>query len=260
MAPAQLVAVIDAIFEWLGQHRADEESWYTGEVRPHGMVQMFQHEALWQNRQNPDVYRAFVDLLGNDHLWVSIDRANMKPPTRHDKPGWGDTGFLHWDVDPREQPQPRRLQGVLALEDTPANLGGFQCSPELYRCLDTWLADKPAEQDRVSSDGRSVRRGPPDLSAAPIHAIAMRAGDLLIWDSRLPHGNGPNHGSRPRLAQYITMKPAGEESERLRRVSDFQNRRLPDEFGFPTGCVIPEPGVPPALTPLGRRLLGIDRW
>ena len=51
----------------------------------------------------------------------------------------------------------------------------------------------------------------------------MRAGSLLIWDSRLPHGNYPNESSQFRMVQYITFFPAGEktEDERLKRIEPY---------------------------------------
>ncbi len=252
-----LDAVVDAVFEFLGQDPADPDSWYTGPPRPHGMVQLFQHRALWANRQNPAIYRTFADLLGCQQLWVSVDRANMKPPARSDHPGWGDDGFLHWDIDPRQPPDhPPSVQGVVALTHTPHEQGGFQCAPELYRMLDDLLAETDPEDDRRAVDGSP--KGP-KLGGVEAHPVAMNAGDLLIWDSRLPHGNGANHGQLPRLAQYIRMFPAGTDDDRHARVRDFETRRPPAGF-VPPGSLPPESGLKPRLTKLGRLLLGIDSW
>ena len=33
-------------------------------------------------------------------------------------------------------------------------------------------------------------------------------GDLIVWDSRLAHGNSRNLSSRPRIAFYVMMGPA----------------------------------------------------
>jgi hypothetical protein len=30
---------------------------------------------------------------------------------------------------------------------------------------------------------------------------------MVIWHHLLPHGSSPNSASRPRVAQYITMRP-----------------------------------------------------
>src|SRR5947209_9803089 len=72
-----LEAVIDAIWGFLGMDRGDSEDWYREPHRTGGMVEMYQHPALWDNRQYPRVYEAFKEILGTERLWVSMDRACM---------------------------------------------------------------------------------------------------------------------------------------------------------------------------------------
>ena len=40
-----------------------------------------------------------------------------------------------------------------------------------------------------------------------VKPIAAGAGDMVLWHQSLPHGSSPNRAARPRVAQYITMKP-----------------------------------------------------
>jgi hypothetical protein len=96
--------------------------------------------------------------------------------------------------------------------------------------------------------------------------IPARAGDLILWDSRLAHGNGHNASDKPRFAQYIAMRPVpvGEaaEAERAERVRLWQ-RCLPPDEGWVTGDPRGRETThcrPAALTPLGRKLLGVDDW
>ena len=66
------------------------------------------------------------------------------------------------------------------------------------------------------------------------------------------------------MAQYISMNPADEANEELRerRVQSWKERRAPEGFAFPgdprewekTKYATAE------LTPLGRKLLGVDSW
>jgi ectoine hydroxylase-related dioxygenase (phytanoyl-CoA dioxygenase family) len=44
-----------------------------------------------------------------------------------------------------------------------------------------------------------------ELGPAP---IAGKAGDLIIWHQALPHGSSPNSAARPRVAQYLSMRPS----------------------------------------------------
>ena len=59
--------------------------------------------------------------------------------------------------------------------------------------------------------------------------IEMAAGDVLIFDSFVPHRSGPNHSDRPRRALYVTYNRACEGS--LRRAY-FERKRAQ----FPPEC------------------------
>jgi hypothetical protein len=258
----QLLAAIDALWAFAGLDRDDAASWYHDpdktyrepELAMSGMVEIYHHQALWENRQHPRVHGAFADIWGRDDLWVTFDRANINVPAR---PGWQFKGFIHWDIDTSAVPMPYDVQGVLSLTDVVPGQGGFQCVPGFHRRIDEWIATQPADRDPFR----------PDLTGLEVQQIGTRAGDLLIWDSRLPHGTSPNRSDRPRLAQYISMFPADEanEAHRERRLHAWRTRTTPhDPQGFPFPGDPRErearQGVIAELTPLGRRLLGLDRW
>ena len=48
----------------------------------------------------------------------------------------------------------------------------------------------------------------PSLAGLEPTAIAGSAGDLIIWNSFIPHGNAAITSDSPRLAQFDTMVPA----------------------------------------------------
>ena len=82
----------------------DPSTWYAPQRRDHlmkelngtGMVEIYNHQYLWDNRQVQRVYDAFVDIWDMEELWVAIDRANLNPPKQ--TPG-NLNGFIHWDSD-----------------------------------------------------------------------------------------------------------------------------------------------------------------
>ena len=253
-----LDAMVAAIFEFLEMDVNDPATWYPP-YRKSALVHFHQHPALWANRQYPKLHQAFADLLGTEKLWVSMDRAGMKPPVNPEHPLGDDNGFIHWDLD-TTKPLPTRLglQGVLSLTDTAADGGGFQCIPGFHKSLEEWLDAHP-EARPARSPGKAEL--PEGFAVTP---IPTKAGDLIIWDTRLAHGNGRNVGTRPRLAQYITMSPASDNEEyRAERIACFEEKRA--NAGWERE--IPEPykgrecRYPHAeLTPLGRKLLGLDLW
>jgi ectoine hydroxylase-related dioxygenase (phytanoyl-CoA dioxygenase family) len=261
VSAAQSKATADFLWEFDEKDPNDPETWYAApraemkmkELAGTGMVEVYNHQLLWNNRQMPRVYQAFVDIWGTEKLWVTIDRANLNFPQR---PGHEQKGFIHWDYDPETKPQ--NVQGVLALADqTDENMGGFQCIPWLYRNYENWKKTQPKERDRFQ----------PDISGLEdkIVKVKLEAGDLLIFNSTQPHGIRPNRSKgKVRIAQYISMMPAEPENKALLawRINSWKNRVAPDGYAFP--------GDPrnweqekyerAKLSPLGERLLGITSW
>ena len=196
-----LDAMVDVIWDFLEIDREDREAWYKykpysredkcSPISAAGMVEIYQHQALWDNRQHPKIHQAFSEIWDDERLWVSIDRANMKPSARDDRPEWGHQGMIHWDVDTSEQPIRFGVQGVLYLTDTAENQGGFQCVPGFNNTFEEWVKTQPEDRNPHQ----------PDLADLQVKSIAGKAGDLLIWHRLLAHGNGHNTSDKPRLAQ-----------------------------------------------------------
>jgi hypothetical protein len=251
----------DFIWEFEEKDPNDPGTWYAPpraeiemkELAGTGMVEVYNNQALWNNRQKQRIYDAFVDVWGTEKLWVTIDRANLNFPIR---PGFEYKGFIHWDYDPETKPQ--NVQGVLALADqNDEDMGGFQCIPELYRNYDTWKLSQPEDRNRFQ----------PDITGLEKHLVKVKlnAGDLLIFNSTQPHGIRPNLSKdKVRIAQYISMMPAEEDNEELRqwRINSWKNRIAPSGYAFP--------GDPrnleqvkygqAELNELGQKLLGIKKW
>ena len=135
-------------------------------------------------------------------------------------------------------------------------MGGFQCIPWLYKNYNLWKKSQPKNRDRFK----------PDVSELEdqIVKVPLEAGDLLIFNSTLPHGIRPNYSNKVRIAQYISMMPAEEENLDLRnwRINSWKNRVAPEGHAFP--------GDPrkweqikyktAKLNYLGEKLLGLKSW
>ncbi|SFD36305.1 Phytanoyl-CoA dioxygenase (PhyH) [Bacillus sp. OV194] len=237
----------------------DSSTWYTAarreiqmeELKNTGMVELYNHQYLWDNRMHQRVYDAFVDIWGTEKLWASIDRCNLNLPM---KPGHEYNSFIHWDVDTSLDPIPVNVQGVLSLVDTDVDMGGFQCIPELYRDFDEWVKGQPADRDPHK----------PDTTGYTPTKVVTKAGDLLIFNSMQPHGIRPNYSDKPRLAQYISMFPAQEGNEQLveTRVESWKERIPPSGKAFPGDPrnLEHERYDTAQLTELGEKLLGLKKW
>ncbi|MDB4267173.1 phytanoyl-CoA dioxygenase family protein [Flavobacteriaceae bacterium] len=257
----QAKATANFIWEFDEKDPNDTSTWYAKpraemkmkELAGTGMVEAYNHQALWNNRQTQKVYDAFVDVWGTEKLWVTIDRVNLNFPQR---PGEEKEGFIHWDYDPETRPQ--NVQGVIALADQmDESMGGFQCIPWLYRNYDTWKLTQPEDRHRFQPNLDSLQD--------KLVKVLMEAGDLLIFNSTEPHGIRPNRsGKKVRIAQYISMMPAEEENQELKdwRINSWKNRVAPVGYAFP--------GDPrnwehekyktAELSKLGKKLLGLENW
>ncbi len=260
VAKEQAKKTASFLWEFEEKNSEDPSTWYSPpraemkmkELAGTGMVELYNHQYLWENRQERKIYESFVDIWGTEKLWVTIDRANLNFPIRKN---FQYKSFIHWDYDPDTKPQ--NVQGVLALEDqTDLSMGGFQCIPWLYKNYNLWKKSQPKNRDRFK----------PDVSGLEdkIVKVPLEAGDLLIFNSTLPHGIRPNYSNKVRIAQYISMMPAEEENLDLRnwRINSWKNRVAPEGHAFP--------GDPrkweqvkyktAKLNHLGEKLLGLKSW
>ena len=257
----QAKSTANFLWEFEDKNPEDPTTWYTApraemkmkELAGTGMVEVYNNQYLWSNRQTKKVYNAFVDVWGTEKLWVTIDRANLNFPIRK---GHEYKGFIHWDYDPETKPQ--NVQGVIALSDqTDVNMGGFQCIPWLYQNYDSWKLTQPEDRNRFQPDINGLED--------KIEKVAMEAGDLLIFNSLLAHGIRPNLSeNKVRIAQYISMMPAEEDNKELKqwRINSWKNRVAPEGYAFP--------GDPrnweqtkyktAHLSSLGEKLLGLTKW
>ena len=250
----------NALWEFDEKDPNDPSTWFAPQRRPHvrvelnnvGMTEIYHHQRMWDNRQSQRVYDAFVDIWDQEELWVAIDRANINPPK---KVKANPDGFVHWDVDTTARPLPIGVQGILSVKEQDIETGGFQAVPYLFEFFEDWVKTQPSDRNPLL----------PDMTGLSRENITLEAGDLLIFNSLLPHGVRPNHSEgRVRMAQYLSMFPAEleNESERAERIRLWQNIEAPNRPDFPgdpRGWEKQHYG-PADLTQLGRKLLGLDLW
>ena len=104
MPTSNVERLVDLLWEFDEKDPNNPTTWYAPQRREHkmkelnntGMLEIYNHQYLWDNRQEPRVYDAFVDIWDREDLWVAIDRANLNPP---EQIRGNSDGFIHWDVD-----------------------------------------------------------------------------------------------------------------------------------------------------------------
>ncbi|MFD0274720.1 phytanoyl-CoA dioxygenase family protein [Kitasatospora sp. NPDC127111] len=266
--------LLDFAWDFQGLDREDPETWYEerefrDELDQHlhvyGFVEAYQHQLIWDSRQAQRVYDAFVDVWDCEELWVTLDRLNLNPPNVRNRDRAliepTDRGFdieLHWDVDTTLGMLPQRVQGIIALNDTRPDHGGFQCNPELFRRFNAWQAAQPADRDPI--------RPAVDRAEFPVVRPELKAGDLLIWNGLLAHGVARNTSADGvRAVQYLSMMPALEEHEELRRsrIASWRDLSTPTWNRTLLGDARRHESLRygrAELNGLGAKLLGLESW
>lgn len=237
-------AVIEALVGVLGIQLDDPTTWdrISAEI---DQVPMWGHPSQWAIRQLPRLHDVWSAIWGRAALWADVNSCRVTPPWR---PGLADALPIHFDVDPHDTTQ-QWYPGLVALTDAPAGHGGFRCVPSLFRDPARWpTAWATAGEFRPTLD-----------HSDEIVEVPLRRGDLLVWDSHLPHGTVRNSGISPRAVFYVQLHPLGDDADLTSRLADVEAGRAPPWVRW-------KPGHDRLdrhefdLSPLGRRLLGVDRW
>ena len=268
------------------------DSWYDerGRCGFKRAVEVYHSQSMWDNRLCPPMHGLFAQLHGTARLHADKGRCSITPPSRDPTERQG----LHWDiaalfaymeyegylekknlaangssfapVEAREAlhgarsaaegvgPLPQfALAAVLYLTDVPADGGAFTCVPGFHRRIDSWLGSLPPHVDGGKPWSEE------DLLAMGPVAVPGRAGDVVIWNSLLPHGAGVNRSAQPRVVQYVGLDPAPAAVDA--ELLESNRRWHAERTGSPRLGMPPEPGAPTVFrSATARCLAGLEAW
>ena len=174
------------------------------------------HDAIWAEiRQSLRLYIHHVVLWRQADLWTSFDSFGIKLPQHPD----GAALDLHVDQNPRVHPNFKTIQGILALADNPENQGTFRGIANSRNAFSGY-ANFVAETYK----GEYVplkKHSPLAVQLAPhVQNFALRAGDIVSWDSRTTHANTSNLSETPRFVALVAAGPAPKHN-----LTELQNQR-----------------------------------
>ena len=240
--------VLDAMREAVGLEVYDPSTW--GRVSAEiDQVPLWSSQAQWEVRQLPQLHALWSSIRGRSDLWASLNTCRFTPPWRE---GLADALAIHFDMDPHDQTQ-QWFPGIVALNDAGVGEGGFCCVPSLFADPQRWSHDWPTMP--WGTEYRPVI----DQAVDPIIEVPLRKGDLLIFDSHLPHGSVRNTSTRPRVVFNLELHPLGTDEELVERLADIEAGRCPPWFRWKPGHDRLDPQML-KLTALGERLLGSRSW
>ena len=195
ISKSECEATQQAIWEFLGMNPNQKETWYKQHEEQRGLMLTFSnHPTLNKNRQSLRIQKAYQQLYATTKIYKTIDKVSFNPPENDYFRFSGSS--LHWDVS-LKLPIPFGLQGLLYLTDCDEKEGAFHCVAGFHRNIEGWLS--------VLLPNENPRKVALE-TLKPIPVIG-NAGDFIIWHQALPHCATPNHGSTPRMVQYLTYLP-----------------------------------------------------
>lgn len=178
----------------------------------------------------------------------------------------------------------RPIQCFVSLTDSlEPNHGGFEAARGFHREFEEWaLHRQPTKIMQRNNNGSTseisipapcvgqythIRPKEDNAIMERVTHVPVRAGSAVFWDNRIPHANAYRHeGKDPRAVVYCSFLPDVE----LNRVyvknqlSDFLNGRPPrDQWNHMDRDYKDDANVASllnSLSPLGKRLVGIDEW
>jgi hypothetical protein len=169
----------------------------------------FNHSSfMWNLRLLPRVKEAFSHIWKTNDLLVSFDAGNAFRPWKHNSQ-WVTEGSW-WHIDQNALKGPSRqgrvcVQGLVSLFDATSETGGLCVIPRSHllhqeicerspsaKLMTDYVhipVNDPLFASASSADSSTVSASAKDL--VPV-VVGCKAGDLILWDSRLIHCNSPS--------------------------------------------------------------------
>ncbi|CAF0806442.1 unnamed protein product [Adineta ricciae] len=173
-----------------------------------------QSDFMWNVRSNRNTKRVYSQIWNTNELLVSLDGCGIYRNWRYE-PQWKTvTGWYHVDQNPVSKPDRCAIQGFVSLTDQNETTGGLILFPGTHLRFNELVDVVRREKDfiPIPSDHPVLNRG-----RAIGKFIHCRAGDLVVWDSRVIHCNSPAFVDREQLSDqpnelirivaYVSMGP-----------------------------------------------------
>lgn len=181
------------ICDYQGIDLSDTATWYPCHKDWQGlMLQVYQQADMEVIRKHPAVKQLFAELYQTTNLVANTEKVSYNPP---ETPHWQFAHHgLHWDID-HSSPPDYYIQGLIYLDDTPADRGPLRLIPGFHHRYEAYLKqfDDPVAALHALEQ---------ETGAIPVPG---RQGDIVVWLQTLPHAASRNRSDRPRFVQYLSF-------------------------------------------------------
>ena len=200
-------------------------------VPPHGVIKHYQigHQPVaWKLRTTATIYTPFQKLLQATDLVASFDGFGYLPKgtNRRNSP------WHHIDQAPKDLSF-QSVQGLVAL--TSNENASFQCVPGSHHLVASYYEKCPAKYPSKRWQKLDLKHLNETLGTdLQTETISLKAGELLIWDSRLINQNAydPNE---ERAVFYVSYRDRQglSNTQATKRRRAFDEKRTTSHWAYP---------------------------
>lgn len=218
-----------------------------------GFMDLYHDDALAQLRQDPRVYEVFTAILESEKLWVVFDRVI------HQKTDEGEDPLPpHVDQNPVTHPGFFNVQAMIALRDMNESTGTLAVIPKSPLFFHEYIAWTKPGDGYVEYQREML----PTFAG-----LRLKAGEIVIWDSRTTHSRFRGIPKADRYSALITFTLAKEDPELIAMRQKYFTEGMGwncHEAGLRATarprCAQSLRHNPEQLTELGRKLYGLEKW
>lgn len=228
----EVATAVENFREWFASHPQIEG--VHSKISPHGIIKFHEvgHQRhAWYIRTRPNVINVFKNIWDTEEVVVSYDGCCYIPPNCKKK----DKTWTHTDQAPTKKGL-KCIQGFVALtSNTDRTLVVYEGSHKLHEeyakefnltSTKDWLLIEQQYLDKIS-DKRKV--------------LNIKAGSLVLWDSRTFHQNqygnasNTNTNNEERIVQYVSYLPRCNLSKKMleKRQKYFADKRTTSHWAYP---------------------------
>ena len=222
----EVATAIGYFREWFSSHPQIEA--VHSKISPHGIIKFHevgQQRHAWYIRTRENVQNVFKEIWHTDNVVVSYDGCCYIPADCKKK----DNIWAHTDQAPIKKGL-KCIQGFVALTDnTERTLVVYEGSHKLheeyakeYNLTSTkdWLLIEHNYLDKISDKKR---------------VLNVKAGSLVLWDSRTFHQNQYGNINEERIVQYVSYLPRCNLTKKMleKRQKYFTDKRTTSHWAYP---------------------------
>ena len=222
----EVATAIGYFREWFSSHPQIEA--VHSKISPHGIIKFHevgQQRHAWYIRTRENVQNVFKEIWKTDEIVVSFDGCCYIPADCKKK----DNIWTHTDQAPIKKGL-KCIQGFVALTDnTERTLVVYEGSHKLheeyakeYNLTSTkdWLLIEHNYLDKISDKKR---------------VLNVKAGSLVLWDSRTFHQNQYGNINEERIVQYVSYLPRCNLTKKMfeKRQKYFTDKRTTSHWAYP---------------------------